>query len=147
MPWRAVFAAVVLVSTLTAQSTNFFSFNLTSFANDLLNYGPARLARISGVDSMVFDASGNLYLAEIGMIRRITPDGMIAPLRSPVPNQLGPSRYRAMTIDPDGNLFFLHYVDNSTFEVLRLTPAGTLETWVEAGAIPPSTLTSMAAGN
>src|SRR5262245_60297226 len=144
---RVVFAAAVLIRTLTAQSANFFPFNLTSNASDLLNYGPARLARIFSVDSMMFDAQGNLYLNELGIIRRITPDGTIAPLRTPVPNQLAPVRYQAMTIDPAGNLFFLSYINNNTFELLRLTPAGVLENWVEAGEIPPSTLTAMAAGN
>ncbi|HVS90817.1 MAG TPA: T9SS type A sorting domain-containing protein [Mucilaginibacter sp.] len=70
-----------------------------------------------GIDGMITDKTGNLYICEAsGAIRKITPLGVVTTLSSSLGN---PS---AMTIDSAGNLFVIN--NNAGMPILTITPQG-----------------------
>ncbi len=96
--------------------------------------GPA--AQFSGAYGLALDASGNLYVADIGnhTIRKITPTGLVTTFAGS-PQQSGSSdgsgnlaRFnhpRALCIDLAGNLYV---ADSGNHTIRKITPAGSVST-------------------
>jgi sugar lactone lactonase YvrE len=127
-------------------------------------------------NGLTADARGNLYLAEIGSIRQISPNGNIKTIvnnRNGAPGTFGDitgpaldARVRGpingLYVDRDGNLYF---TDGSSNRIRKVTPDGMISTFAGSSKAPgpafsgddgpalqaelsnPSALTGDAAGN
>lgn len=98
--------------------------------------GVAADARFRELRDMVFDAAGNLFVADQGnaVIRKITPDGQVSTLagmpgeRGSVDGQGSNARFvmpGALAIDATGNLYVGDLAD---FTVRKITPDGSVQT-------------------
>lgn len=89
--------------------------------------GPAAAAQIERPGPIVFDARGNLYIADSfgERIRKVTPAGTITTVARDLPTFVG-----GMTIDADG---YLYLTNSMSCIVTRVTPAGTAETIAGTG--------------
>jgi uncharacterized protein (TIGR03437 family) len=82
--------------------------------------GPAVAAQLNSPYGLAFDASGNLYIADLGnaRVRRVAPDGTIDTVASGVLNAP-----RNVAVDASGNVYIS---DFSAHRVYELAPGGTL---------------------
>jgi uncharacterized protein (TIGR03437 family) len=82
--------------------------------------GPAAAAQLNSPYGLAFDASGNLYIADLGnaRVRRVAPDGTIDTVASGVLNAP-----RNVAVDASGNLYIS---DFSAHRVYELSAGGTL---------------------
>lgn len=98
--------------------------------------GLASDARFNELRDMVFDAAGNLFVADRGnaVIRKVTPDGVVSTLagmpgeRGSVDGQGTDARFvmpGALAIDSVGNLYVGDIAD---FTVRKITPGGSVQT-------------------
>lgn len=98
--------------------------------------GLAGDARFNELRDMVFDAAGNLFVADRGnaVIRKITPDGLVSTFagmpgeRGSVDGQGTNARFvmpGALAIDSVGNLYVGDIAD---FTVRKITPGGSVQT-------------------
>ncbi|HET7864786.1 MAG TPA: hypothetical protein VFL86_10320, partial [Burkholderiaceae bacterium] len=98
--------------------------------------GLASDARFNELRDMVFDAAGNLFVADRGnaVIRKITPDGQVSTFagmpgeRGSVDGQGTNARFvmpGALAIDSVGNLYV---GDTADFTVRKITPGGSVQT-------------------
>jgi sugar lactone lactonase YvrE len=117
--------------------------------------GPAAQATFNLPGGIAVDQTGNLYVAELGHIRKITPDGTVslyagggtgfAPTGFPFLN--GPALSAAFTlpigvaVDKAGNVYVADELNNM---IRKITPDGTVSTL--AGSLTPG-LTNGSAGN
>jgi uncharacterized protein (TIGR03437 family) len=121
--------------------------------------GPAINAQLNGANGLIFDASGNLYIADAGnyRIRIITPDGNIhtylgngfaggagdgGPASQATINQI-----RGLTIDSAGNIYFCDFANHvvrmiNTSGIIN-TIAGTPGTSGYYGDSGPATLAQL----
>jgi sugar lactone lactonase YvrE len=103
--------------------------------------GPATAATLNGPQSLVFDAAGNLYIADNlnGRVRKVSPAGIITTVagggKDPVTDgadaltvTLG--RPRNLALDAQGNLFIW---DGSLNRVLKMRPDGKLSFYAGNG--------------
>jgi len=89
-------------------------------------------ARFLGIDALVTDAQGNLYAADVDVVRRIAPDGVVGTVAT------GFGNISALAIDGGGNI---QVVDASGLYIV--TPAGavsprTLKTGTDAALPRPN---------
>jgi uncharacterized protein (TIGR03437 family) len=96
--------------------------------------GPATSALLNNPSGVAVDAAGNLFIADLGRIRKVTLSGIITtvagtgaggPLGDGGPAtsaSLGPS---GLAIDAAGNLFVADY---SSHRIRKVTPSGTITT-------------------
>ncbi len=104
----------------TARLALNYSYHVTTFAGapgeSGTTNGTGTAARFTGPRGIARDASGNLYVAENGTIRKITPAGVVTTHATGTP-----SSSSHLGIDAAGNL----YVSDWTNHVIRkITPAG-----------------------
>jgi streptogramin lyase len=97
----------------------------------------------------VFDASGNLFVADAGShtIKKITPAGVVSVFAGTL-NTLGNTTTRlstpdGITIDDSGNFYVSDFGNNS---IRKITPAGVMTTFATTGITGPANIT-YAAGN
>ncbi len=104
---------------------------------------------------LALDGSGNLYLAEwaIGVVRRITPDGMVSTLatngsfaQNPADPRIFTVMVSSVAVDRGGNLYIAEYTDNRFGPggngnlIWKLPPGGPIAVWVGALGDYPSLL-------
>lgn len=99
--------------------------------------GPATEAQISGVSSITFDETGNLYFVDHGyhVIRRVDADGIITTIVGSGEQGFSPDGTPAtetkldtphgVAVSSDGRVYF---TDSNNHLVRRVTSDGTLET-------------------
>ena len=104
--------------------------------------GPAKEARINGAGGLALDQQGNLYISDSGnyRVRRVGKDGTIQTFGGSGPKRSGQTgdRQPAVTgyidrpfdlaVGADGTLYIA-----TTFQILRVTPDGTLHYVTQAG--------------
>jgi uncharacterized protein (TIGR03437 family) len=105
--------------------------------------GPASSAQLSRPAGVGVDASGNIYIADLGnnRIRRISPAGMINTIAGNgiQSGDNGPALAAqlalpsAVALDPFGNLFI---ADSGDLRVRKVSPAGTITTVAGNGVSP-----------
>jgi len=84
--------------------------------------GTAATARFFAPEGIVTDASGNLYVTDASMVRKVTPGGDVTTFAS----GSGLGNLHGIAIDSSGNL----YVANAVYStILRITPAGAVSTF------------------
>ncbi|NHZ39356.1 hypothetical protein [Massilia aquatica] len=75
--------------------------------------GMGRSAVFSALSSMKVDASGDLYLSDVGMVRKMTPAGLVTTLAGGADSNIGPPGYGTgprlayagmLAFDPAGNI-------------------------------------------
>jgi sugar lactone lactonase YvrE len=84
---------------------------------------------------LAVDSGGNLFMADYGRIRRVSPDGIISTV---VEKISGP-----LTVDASGNLYIANtnFIDpGHTNIVIKLAPDGTMSTVAGGGAVSGNTL-------
>ena len=81
--------------------------------------GPATAASLQGPNGLALDKAGNLYIAQVGRIRKVAPDGVISTFVE-LPDHYTPG---AMTIDSNNNLYL---VDHSTDRIQKISPDKTV---------------------
>jgi sugar lactone lactonase YvrE len=79
--------------------------------------GPAIMAGLEGCRSIGFDAAGNLYILEYHHVRRVSVAGVITTL----PIEVDISRFDALAVGPDGDVFLFYDWDR---RLLRVSPSG-----------------------
>ena len=94
------------------------------------NGGPALSAAVTGPTSVALDAAGNLYVGETGVVRQITPSGIIGPYagngRASFSGDGGPAMSASITavdglaVDSGNNLYL---VDNGNRRIRQVQPA------------------------
>jgi uncharacterized protein (TIGR03437 family) len=94
------------------------------------NGGPALSASVTGPTSVALDAAGNLYIGEDGVVRQITPSGIIGPYagngRSSFSGDGGPALSASITavdglvVDAGNNLYL---ADNGNRRIRLVQPA------------------------
>ncbi|HEV1283859.1 MAG TPA: hypothetical protein VNU44_01050 [Bryobacteraceae bacterium] len=116
--------------------------------------GPATSAQISSPISPQYDASGNLYFLDSGnfRIRRIDTKGMITTVAGDGevtgPDGPGPATARSIApayfaVTPNGMI----YLPDNNGNLLRVTPAGNLEFFVQIPFPTPGGLATDSTGN
>ena len=94
------------------------------------NGGPALSAAVTGPKSVALDAAGNLYVGETGVVRRITPSGIIGPYagngQASFSGDGGPATAASLTgiagltVDSGSNLYL---VDQGDRRIRQVQPA------------------------
>jgi sugar lactone lactonase YvrE len=98
--------------------------------------GPATSAQLTPVGVAV-DAAGNLFIAEGGSIRKVSPAGIITTIAG---TDIGGSGLfhiafpSGVTVDAAGNLFFS---DGGNHRVFKVSPDGIITTVAGTGPMPP----------
>lgn len=97
--------------------------------------GLATNASIGPVYSAAYDSLGNLYVGAIGRIRKVTPDGIIAPFagngQAGFGGDNGPAlsaqvnSVSSIVVDAAGNVFFADTLNN---RIRKVTPGGIIST-------------------
>lgn len=100
--------------------------------------GPAATARFNAPTGLAQDSSGNVYVADQIMVRKITPDGTVSTLAGwPfIPHVNPPPIYTGttgLTTDASGNVYIAAYITNQNYGLSRITPDGTVSTLYVGG--------------
>ena len=109
--------------------------------------GPALQSPLGKITSVVVDAAGNVYAADISKRRviSIAPSGaLVSVLNLPDPGYLGTDR---LAMDGAGNLYVLETgTGNTPPRIIRRDPVGELTTIIEGGGLSnnPSDLATLA---
>jgi len=122
--------------------------------------GPGASALLCDPAQILFDGSGNLYIADFGnaRVRRIAPDGTITTVAGNGqyigPSQSlgdgGPALYatfyflQAAVFDPQGNLYVSDLVEN---RIRKIAPDGTISTFEANMLLDPGPLATDTNGN
>ena len=93
-------------------------------ANDAGDGGPAKSAEIAFPLSLAVDKTGNVFIAESGLIRKVDTSGIIS---SPIAGSAA-----GMTFDSAGNLYF---TDRNGNGIHKLTPGGVLTVVAGGGSV------------
>jgi streptogramin lyase len=106
-----------------------------AFPSDSARDGTLATARFSDPSGLAFDNAGNLFVADVGSIRKITPAGTVNTLAGALNDSSGlidgpgsQARFAylsGLTIDPSGNLYTADYGSHT---VRRISPAGVVTT-------------------
>jgi sugar lactone lactonase YvrE len=88
--------------------------------------GPATAASLYDPNGLALDKAGNLYIAQVGGIRKVTPNGVISTFIE-LPDHYTPG---AMTIDRNDNLYL---VDHAKNRVQKISPDKTVTTIAGTG--------------
>jgi hypothetical protein len=106
--------------------------------------GAPNVARFQGLGGLVFDAAGNLLVADVGnnAIRRASPSGLV----SPVAGLLGPPGFadgpaatarfagpQGLAVDTAGNIYV---ADSDNHVIRKISPAGIVSTFAGAAGQP-----------
>jgi sugar lactone lactonase YvrE len=103
--------------------------------------GPATSSKLNGPGAIVFDSSGNAYIADSGnnMVERITPSGTLSIFAgtgvsgAPTPGPATSSRLNSLNqiaIDGSGNIYI---ADSGNSIVEKVTPSGALSIFAGTG--------------
>jgi uncharacterized protein (TIGR03437 family) len=94
--------------------------------------GPATSAQLIGPTSVVLDNSGNLYIADVSRVRRVSPDGIISSVAGiELPGTTRSISVESISLDNSGNL----YIAGDLF-VLKLPPNGLITAIAGNGGSP-----------
>lgn len=90
--------------------------------------GPLATASFGGVGCLAIDKNGNMYVADLGVLRKITPGGIMSTIpgtENHTGNIIGgyDAYYTGLTVDNDGNLYA---ADRLHFIIIKVTPDGTV---------------------
>jgi uncharacterized protein (TIGR03437 family) len=99
--------------------------------------GPAALAIFNGIDSVVADALGNVYVADAGngRIRKIDTSGIVTTVASDLNLRHTPQFANLFAIDAAGNLFVSEYASG---RIRKIDPSGIVSTVAGGGMSPPA---------
>jgi sugar lactone lactonase YvrE len=103
---------------------------------------PASAATLNGPLDIAFDSAGNLFIADMNRIRKVTPEGTITTVAGPGnPSSIGDhgpateaflSRPLGLAVDREENLYLSEFGTNAN-RVRRVTPDGTITTVAGTG--------------
>jgi sugar lactone lactonase YvrE len=123
--------------------------------------GSATSGQLNYPTSIAVDAAGNLFIGELGRVRRVTPDGIITTVAGGGPNpprdgapatEVRLSTVFGVAVDAAGNLFIGDSLidpdsDFYSYPIRKVTPDGTLTTLAPLAGCCFASLTVDAAGN
>jgi hypothetical protein len=123
--------------------------------------GPATSGQLNYPTSIAIDAAGNLFIGELGRVRRVTPDGIITTVAGGGPNpprdgapatDVRLSTIFGVAVDAAGDLFIGDSIidpDNDfySYVIRKVTPEGTLTTLAPLAGCCFASLAADAAGN
>jgi sugar lactone lactonase YvrE len=153
---RALSCVLLLATGLGAAHAQETRLTFTQLAGGYTgDAGQRQGANLHGVDDVVFDKAGNLYISqyEENRIRKVTPAGVVSTLVGGNTGFAGDggavasaliNRPSAMAFDSKGNLFF---ADTGNHRVRRIDTHGVITTVVGNGALGPDSGNNIPAKN
>jgi streptogramin lyase len=139
---KKILLSISLVAALSQLSTAQTVWQVSTFAGNGTagnggDGGPATAAQLNSFEgltnpSICKDAAGNLFVADLGnqCIRKITSAGVISTFATDIDFGGSENPSAGLCIDPSGNLYAINSFGLNGFDILKITPGGTVTTLV-----------------
>lgn len=90
-------------------------------------------ARFRGIDGMAWGPDGGVYVADGPYLRRVTLDGTVTTLGGgPLTDRKWDEDLLGIAVDANGDVYV---ADHANRRILRVTPAGTVSTFLRTGSL------------